>query len=386
MLEDLQGPWECEQRGCVSLLNINVGFPVLTEVDRKTFLLVSSRLRTTWAHYLWLKQDADNNDKLPPSTAPNYPAPGKRFMIIRTEAAAPQPGLVVGFDHFSNSVPSPQAEAPDSDPANVFDTLDSPVFETKKKWGIFGRVLSLTGNNSSANDLESVRRLTAMSRGKPGTPPKSQGSAVTPPASDTDSMGSSPTYETLQYIFKFVLSWNAFGTMTPPNRILTRPRLPSPAQSWVHSRDAGGILPRPISPPPAPTRAFSGSSHAGLVDSARNADPADVSPHSPASFRISMTLDRTNSHESENAVDRRSLDESPNVQPTAPGNEPITQPVQPTGIYAATAKYAGRALAEWGLVVGECNGFIDRRRDEGVPSLSDVEVPSLGVEGIKKMG
>ena len=369
----------------MSSLDSDIGFTALTKVDSKIFLLVSSRLRTTWAHYLWLKQDAENNDRLAPSTAPNYPAPGKRFMIIRTEATALQSGLVVGFDHFANSVPSPQAEVPSSDPANVFDTLDSPVFETKKKWGIFGRVLSLTGNNNSANDLESVRRVTAMSRGKPGTPPKSQASAVTPPDSDTDSMGSSPTYETLQYIFKFVLSWNALGTMTPPNRILTRPRLPSPAQSWVHSsRDAGGILPRPISPP-APTRAFSGSSHAGLINSARNADPADVSPHSP-SFRISTTLDRTNSHESENAVDRTSLDESPDVKPTAPCQETITQPVQPTGIYAATAKYAGRALAEWGLVVGECNGFIDRRRDEGVPSLSEVEVPSLGVEGIKKMG
>ena len=305
-------------------------------------------------------------------------------MIIRTEASAPQPGLVVGFDHFTNTVPNPQPETP-SDPANVFDTLDSQVFETKRKWGIFGRVLSFTGNNSAANDLETIRRDTAMSRGKPGTPPKSSASAVTPPASDTDSMGSSPTYETLQYIFKFVLSWNAFGTMTPPNRILTRPRLPSPAQSWVHSRDAGGVAPPPVSPPPAPTRAFSGSSHAGLVDSAKNADPTGVSPTSPTSIRVSLALDRTDSQES-NAVDRTSLEEPPIVTPTAPGQEPITQPIQPTGIYAATAKYAGRALAEWSLVVGECNGFIDRRRDEGVPSLSEVEVPSLGVEGIKKMG
>jgi hypothetical protein len=33
-------------------------------------------------------------------------------------------------------------------------------------------------------------------------------------------------------------------------------------------------------------------------------------------------------------------------------------------------------------VVSECNSFVDRRRDEGVLGLNDVEVPSLGVEGL----
>jgi hypothetical protein len=59
-----------------------------------------------------------------------------------------------------------------------------------------------------------------------------------------------------------------------------------------------------------------------------------------------------------------------------------TRPERPTGVYAQGAVYAGRALAEWSIVVGECNSFVDRRRDEGVLGLSDVEVPSLGVEGL----
>jgi hypothetical protein len=50
------------------------------------------------------------------------------------------------------------------------------------------------------------------------------------------------------------------------------------------------------------------------------------------------------------------------------------------------AKYAGRALAEWALVVGECNNFVERRRAEGVPGLRLVEVPILGVEGFKRLG
>lgn len=53
---------------------------------------------------------------------------------------------------------------------------------------------------------------------------------------------------------------------------------------------------------------------------------------------------------------------------------------------ATRAKYAGRALAEWALVVGECNNFVDRRRAEGVPALKWVEVPTLGIEGFRKFG
>lgn len=306
-------------------------------------------------------------------------------MIIRTEATASQPGLAMGFDHFTNTVSEPDM----SDPANIFDTLESPTFEPKKKWGLLGKVFSFTGNNNPSNDLEAIRRETAMNRGKPIPPPKSPVTSVTPPASDSDSMGSSPTFDTLQYVFKFVLSYNAYGTMAPPNRTLTRPRLPGPAQSRVNSRDTSGALPQPTAGRPPAHRAISGSAHAGLVDSARNADlarNADPADASPKSFRISMDLDRSDSLDSVSPVERTSSDPPPNVNTFTPTQEPITQPVQPTGIFASTVKYSGRALAEWGLVVGECNGFIDRRRDEGVLGLSDVEVPTLGIEGIRKVG
>lgn len=49
-----------------------------------------------------------------------------------------------------------------------------------------------------------------------------------------------------------------------------------------------------------------------------------------------------------------------------------------------SVKYAGRALAEWTLIVGECNNFVDRRKNEGVPGLKWVEVPVLGIEGFRK--
>ena len=53
---------------------------------------------------------------------------------------------------------------------------------------------------------------------------------------------------------------------------------------------------------------------------------------------------------------------------------------------ATQVKYSGRALAEWAIIVGECNNFTERRREEGVPGLKWVEVPTLGVEGFRRFG
>ncbi|KAI9821364.1 MAG: hypothetical protein M1832_003370 [Thelocarpon impressellum] len=49
-------------------------------------------------------------------------------------------------------------------------------------------------------------------------------------------------------------------------------------------------------------------------------------------------------------------------------------------------KYAGRALAEWALVVGEYQSFFDRRRAEGVKTDGQVETPTLGMDAFRKFG
>jgi hypothetical protein len=64
--------------------------------------------------------------------------------------------------------------------------------------------------------------------------------------------------------------------------------------------------------------------------------------------------------------------------------EPAKLATKPTGIFAKNSVYSGRALAEWGQVIWECNNFVDRRRDEGVLGLHEVEVPMLGVETFRK--
>lgn len=346
-------------------------------------MTVSTRLKKTWSHYLWLRQTAESEGKFPPSTAPSYPTPGKRFMIIRSEMPVAQAGFTVGFDSFSTSLTMPNSTHPAvlSSEESV-DPLNSESPANRKRWSLFGKVLSFSGGNGNdINDLDSLRRETADSR-RPPPPPKQSGGTVTPPASDSDSTGSSPTYDALHYVFRFTLSWNAPNTMSPPSRILTRPRLPAPAQSWVNARGGSSSLPLAAGRPP-PTRAVSGSASTGLVESAKNADPSEAAS---VPDPTSTTFEGQGNFDSASPIDRTSDEYQSLLGSTTSTMEMIIQPAKPLGTFATGAKYAGRALAEWGLVVIECNSFVDRRRDEGVLGLSEVEVPILGVEGFRKLG
>ena len=62
------------------------------------------------------------------------------------------------------------------------------------------------------------------------------------------------------------------------------------------------------------------------------------------------------------------------------------KPAKPIGAFAKNTVYCGRAMAEWSQAVAECNIFNERRQEEGVERLCDLEVPTLGVEGFRKLG
>lgn len=59
--------------------------------------------------------------------------------------------------------------------------------------------------------------------------------------------------------------------------------------------------------------------------------------------------------------------------------------VRPEGAAVGPSKYSGRALAEWALLVLECQNFFERRKYEGVPGLKRVETPTLGVDTFRPM-
>ena len=54
----------------------------------------------------------------------------------------------------------------------------------------------------------------------------------------------------------------------------------------------------------------------------------------------------------------------------------------PEGSSASSSQYAGRALAEWNLLIDECQSFFERRRREGVPTDEKVETPLLDITSL----
>ncbi|KAJ9660156.1 hypothetical protein H2198_002661 [Neophaeococcomyces mojaviensis] len=61
-------------------------------------------------------------------------------------------------------------------------------------------------------------------------------------------------------------------------------------------------------------------------------------------------------------------------------------PLKPKPEELNTARYSGRALSEWALVVLECRNFYTRRKQEGCPGDSKVETPYIAVESFRMFG
>ena len=62
----------------------------------------------------------------------------------------------------------------------------------------------------------------------------------------------------------------------------------------------------------------------------------------------------------------------------------VYEPAKPEGAAIESSKYAGRALAEWAILIMECQTFFERRKNEGVPGDEQVETPTLGVETFRR--
>jgi hypothetical protein len=148
----------------------------------------------------------------------------------------------------------------------------------------------------------------------------------------------------------------------------------------------------------------------GLISEARNARPLSMMDDSSRTRSLTMDAEKRLSlsiniaplrlFDDEKAGEERSEVQSPGRTSSFTGYEldrarsfdpgsgagyvppPVVRAERPTGVFASGAVYAGRALAEWSMVVSECNSFVDRRRDEGILGLNDVEVPTLSVEGL----
>ncbi|PFH57084.1 hypothetical protein XA68_15521 [Ophiocordyceps unilateralis] len=366
------------------------------ETDVKIMMTAAMRLRTAWSHYLYLRKAAEESGRAAPSTVPTCPALGKKFMIVRQEISSPQPGLFMGFDTFART------SCIDGLPGSGL--ADGQKGDSRKQWSLLSKVLSMTTKTTAAafeGDAKSPTgdgdSLAPTRRGgmaeHPTRPAPLFGpcrgakvSTARSTASEGDSVCSSPTYEEPKYSFKFILGWHQQPGSSAAGRELTRPRLPAPAQSQVMVRWRAGSMASSSSRP-----ARRGP------DAPRSEEEGPGAPEGRSSVKASVEewLKGTSTTMTGDARWRASgaSGSSGRVSPgeeaqtvLEPGRENLVKAVKPAGLFVRNSVYLGRALAEWSHVVSEHNSFVERRRDEGVERLGDVEVPLLGVEGFRKLG
>ncbi|KAH8591570.1 hypothetical protein B0O99DRAFT_631788 [Bisporella sp. PMI_857] len=321
-----------------------------TDLDTKIFNVALSRLKHIWAQYLFMKEAAARANLLPPSTAPCLPAPGRRLLIIRNDNHVPAASLFVGFDGIMSSSSSKVSADPavanyrrnsitsatkteTSDAPTLKSTNESLTTPNKKRWTFMGRILpsTLSPSNeahSSPTLGSSPTKTLEEARRETAIARSRPGLNSKSSSSDSDAAPTSTTHRA--YSFRFSLEWS--------QNFAKREEINFPTQNNGRRGSIQNVSgERRVVPPrlPAPAQAWLGAKVPGIS--------REVVPRDPA----------------ETVKSRESV---------------------------ARSKYAGRALAEWTIVVAEANNFTERRRQEGVPSLKWVEVPTLGVEGFRKFG
>jgi Protein of unknown function (DUF1765) len=283
-----------------------------TDLDIAIYEALADRLRSSWASYLYQRNQAEALDYTLPSSAPCSPAPGRRLIIIRNDCHSLPVSMFTSFDKVISQMSSTPSTTSSASIATGSNTSDSTRNSAKKRWNFMKNIMPFsTPGNMRPGEVT-----------PPGTADDSSAVAGSEAASmsDTISMRSSATTTDLRrtrpstppyrpFSFKFSLEWLDRPNWPSKNRRLSSPKLPLPAQILIQLRQE-----------------------------AKGDEVKEVEPRKPS--------------------------------------------LESTG----NARYAGRALAEWAQIVGECEGFFERRKDEGVPSNRLVETPVLGVESFRMYG
>jgi len=260
----------------------------------------------------------------PPSSAPCSPAPSRSLIIIRTDSQPVLASSCSSFDRFLPPVLVNQ-NTPYQNHSSILNTIpaaDSPI-PTKKRWSL----------------LRSINPFGA-------SPGNNRPGEVTPPGSPDDKPS--------------LLSNDGVpgpNSAIPPAKPMSRPVTP-PHQTfsfkfsleWVESRPHLGNKNRRLTAPLLPANAQR------IVEQHR------LSSESGESMRSAGGASATRSR-------------MPEVKPLKPKDGEIS-----------TARYSGRALAEWSQVLTECRNFYTRRKQEGVPRDTLVETPTIGVETFRLAG
>lgn len=311
-----------------------------TELDTKIYSAVSTNLKSTWSKYLFVKQAAEKSNQLLPSTVPCHPAPGRRLLIIRSDNHSPAANLLLGFDgimppsltsgatqptaYKRHSSLSALSKIDTADASNPKLSTDPPTTPTKKRWTFMGKMLPSTFSTQTDGSSSPTSPTKTLEDARRETALARSNSRPPQhsktPSSDSETPPATSTHRA--YSFKFSLEYTQHFEKSSNGSGRGGP--------GVHVGSERRMVPPRL---PAPAHAWLGTRVPGINKEVGAKDPAMGGN----------------------------------------GGESVTR-----------AKYAGRALAEWMLIVGECNNFVDRRRSEGVPGLKWVEIPTLSIEGFRR--
>ncbi|KAG5296691.1 DUF1765 domain containing protein [Histoplasma ohiense] len=351
--------------------------------DLRIYSALLDRLTGIWNYFLLCQSKAEK-DLIPPlSTAPCSPAPGRRILIIRNDY---QPSSL--FVCLDNIIPATSSSLPSAYKSDGSMTVlepnnscsESPTTSGKRRW----------------KALKTI--FTGSSNVKPGevTPTKSTHDESEHGANDTSNFGDAvssghgnpqpPAKNQPKYTFRFSFQWNDRGRWPSKNRRLFPPSLPLPAQLFLQSlrsKDA-----KQIDSADGSSKSLSGSNS----DDSSDSEGAEINSISKTTATTTTTAASSLTQTSTIGHTASATTLTPNPKPnlsvfTAFETHPdLDGEFQYQYQYhpLTPSKYAGRALAEWAMVVCECDNFFARRRDEGVPSDDAVEIPILGVESFRK--
>ena len=258
----------------------------------------------------------------PPSSVPCSPAPNRGLVIIRTDSQPIPPGAFSSFDRF----------------------LSQGLLNQTTPYQKHSSILNTIPSADSPSQNSNKKRWSLLKNMLPfgGTPGNGRPGEVTPPRSPDEG----------------------------------GPQLGHPDDA---SRDKN--VSRPATPP---HQAFSFKFSLEWVDNRNtnmNKNRRLVAPLLPTNAQKSLDIRRVSG---DSAGSTTSINDQ--SQKPTPRRRGEIKPVKPLGRELDTARYSGRALAEWAQVLMECRNFYLRRKQEGVPRDGLVETPTLGVETFRMVG
>lgn len=304
-------------------------------LDARVLHAVSARLGRVWTIYRHQHATALALNATPPSSIPCHPAPGRRLVIVRNDIQSPAANLFLSFDGILGGAASSRRNSA------ILTPPASPPKESavvaKRRWSIMGKM------NPFAPDAASARPSSASA-----------------PHSSSKKKLEAARLETAEKCRR--ASASAASTSSAAASA-------SASAAGEKETDADADAERP--PHRALSFRFSLDWHPGQLMTAAERHACARGDRHLAAPRLPGAAEGFVRGERAGAV----------VDGVVEGRGDAGGEGREAG-----GQYAGRALVEWALVGREFEVFVERRVAEGVPGLREVEVPVLGVEGLKRVG